>query len=72
MNAANDNPLGGRGRAIVDLLKWFKSDGTAGAECCVKAVEAMEMLQLSDDDIETLLRSEVLDLVRIPFLVRVT
>ena len=39
-----------RGQAIVDLVAWIKSDGTA------KALEALELLELSDDDLATLFK----------------
>ncbi len=66
MTAPVDKAAQNRGQAIMDLVAWIKSDGTA------KALEAMQLLDLSDDDLETLLRSHVPEnVIRIPHLGRV-
>ncbi len=58
---------GGRARrqAIRDLIEWIDSDSTT------KALEAIDLLELSDKDIETLFAGD-LRVKRIPFLGRVS
>ena len=55
-----------RGRAIVDLIAWIESDGTT------KALAAIDLLDLSDEDLETLFQMRASEqVVRIPHLGRV-
>ena len=46
----NDNDAGRRERALQDLRRWAESDQTA------RALEAMELLELTDEDVEALFR----------------
>lgn len=58
---------GRRGQAIKALLRWLNSDETSAA------LEAMDLLQLDDADLELLLRNKSPDRVRrIPHLGRIT
>ncbi len=58
---------GGRARraAIRDLIDWIDSDGTT------KALAAIELLELNDQDIETIFMGDR-RVKRIPFLGRVS
>lgn len=54
-----------RRQAIRDLIEWIDSDGTT------RALAAIDLLELSDQDIETLFAGD-LRVKRIPFLGRVS
>jgi hypothetical protein len=65
VSGSNDN-AGGRGRAIKDLITWLRSEDTA------RALEAMQLLDLTDEDLELLFSNEAPSAVRrIPFLGKV-
>lgn len=67
MSAPGDDDAGRRGRAVRELVAWAQSEQTA------KALEAMELLELTDSDIEMLFRNDATDcVVRIPWLGKVT